>query len=145
VEAHDLDHQQQAQGEITPIDMVERDFSMLFDLSLFVILFSILGLMKSRLIQAGIDENTPVENPQVQEEVVSVEFSRTPDGGGFLELDGEKFALDQVDASVVQNLNHRTEGRKVRVTLDAQMETSKWFSLAYALSQKAKSIEFTTK
>lgn len=135
MEKQELEHQ----AEMTPLDMVERDFSMLFDISLFVILFSLLEFMKTPWLDASLDDENKAG--EAQDEPVRVEFLH----GNLIEVDGVRFAVDQLDTDTARGINEATTGRRVQVTIPADLQTGTWFAVAYGITLKAKSVEFTTK
>lgn len=135
-------HELEQQAEMTPLDMVERDFSMLFDISLFVILFSLLDFMKTPWLDAGLIEESGAG--QAQEEPVRVEFLRAGDAVT-VEIDGVRYSVEELDADAARTINSTTEGRRVQVTIPADLQTGSWFAVAYGITLKAKSVEFTTR
>jgi hypothetical protein len=135
VEQQELEHQ----AEMTPLDMVERDFSMLFDISLFVILFSLLEFMKTPWLDASLDNEDKAG--EAQDEPVRVEFLH----GGAIEVDGVRYAVEGLTADAAREINAKTQGRRVQVTIPSDLQTGSWFAVAYGITLKAKSVEFTTK
>jgi hypothetical protein len=129
--------------ELSPIDLVERDFSMLFILSLFIIIFVFLGFMKIRWLEADVEE--PARDPAaVDEESVRIHFLQAP-GGPCVEVGGERVAVGDIGGEWLERMASRTESRKVEIHLDAQLETKDWFPVVYGVSKRARAVEFTTR
>lgn len=127
--------------ELDAIELVEKDFSMLFILALFLVIFVFLGFMKIRWLEAAIEEES-AESARPDEPAVRIEFSRG-EAGPAVQIAGRRFLLDSLDAATVRDLGQETAGRKVEIVLDPEMETRHWFGLVYSMTRQAKSVEFS--
>lgn len=123
---------------------IEKDLSMLFSLSLFIILFVFLGFMKIRWVEATLEEEEKPEPGRLEEEVVRVSF-RPSETGPVVDVDGDRYPVADVDAELVGSLADRAAEKRVEIELDAELETRHWFPVAYGITKRARSVEFATR
>lgn len=126
-----------------PLELIEKDMNMLFVLSLFIILFVFLGFMKIRWVEASIEEEERAPS-QAEEEIVRVAFRPSPQGP-VMDVDGELFSIEEVDADTVGMIAERAAEKKVEIELDANIETKDWFPLTYGITKRARAVEFATR
>lgn len=130
-------------ADTDPLALIEKDLNMLFVLSLFIILFVFLGFMKIRWVEASFEEDASRPS-EVEEEVVRVAFRPSPQGP-VMDIDGQAYSIEAVDAEMVGRIADRAAERKVEIELDANIETKDWFPVAYGITKRARAVEFATR
>lgn len=126
------------------LSMVERDLSMLFVLSLFIIIFVFLGFMKIRWMEASVEEQQQEDPAQADERIVRVVFEDSPDGT-VVDMEGSRYNVSALDPDTVSRLAEQAADKKVEIVLDAGMETRHWFPVTYGITKRAKAVEFSTR
>lgn len=126
------------------LGMVERDLSMLFILSLFIIIFVFLGFMKIRWMEASIEEDTLRNRAQAEEETVQVFFGEGSEGA-YVEVDGTRYELSALDPATLAGLAEAAAGKRVEIVLEAGLQTRHWFPVSYSLTKRARSVEFSAR
>jgi len=126
-----------------PLAMIEKDMNMLFVLSLFIILFVFLGFMKIRWVEASLEEEERAPS-HAEEEIVRVAFRPSPQGP-VMDVDGELYSIEGVDADTVGLIADKAAEKKVEIELDANIETKDWFPLTYGITKRARAVEFATR
>lgn len=124
-------------------EIVEKDFSMLFILSLWVVLFVFVGLMKARFLEAGFEEDQG-DQTHVGEEAVRISF-QMEDGGPVVDFEGTRYPVGKLDRPTLEALSRQVEGKRVEVRLDREVAAGDWFEATFVLTRHAKTVEFTTR